>query len=57
MAVQINMGLGLLILRPLVSRCQLIGSAIDPEDGCSGSEGPQPARSAGDMGQLSRPEG
>lgn len=37
MAVQINMDLGILILHPLVSHCQLIGSAIDPEEATQGA--------------------
>lgn len=36
MAVQINMCSGVLILRPLVSHCQLIGPAIDPREGLLG---------------------
>ena len=55
-AVQINMCPRVLILRPLVSHCRLIGSAIDPEDGrlrrpapCWGQRGTR--------GQLCWPEG
>lgn len=54
MAVRAAMGLGVLILRPLVSRCQLIGSAIDPEEGHMGDLCPE--GSEGDMGQLCWPE-
>lgn len=39
-AVQIKMRLSVLIPRPLVSRCQPIGSAIDPEEGPP--RGPKP---------------
>lgn len=55
-AVQINMCLHVLILRPLVSHCRLIGSAIDPEEGPL--RGPAPCwGQQGTRGRLCCPEG
>lgn len=54
-AARATAGLGVLILCALVSRCQLIGSAIDPEEGRTGDLCPE--GSEGDMGQLCWPEG